>query len=353
MIGNIKDIRETEVKGKNVLLRCDLDVPLKDENGKTVIADDTRLKSWLPTFEYLLSNQANLTIVGHLGRPDGRMEKLSLRPIAEWILSKLELHHELIPSSKNGFDGWKITENLFLLENLRFYKEEEENDKSFAEKLSKGYDLYVNDAFAVCHRNDASIVAITSFLPHFAGLRLQEEIKNLSAVTTNPKRPLVVLIGGAKIETKLPMVEKMHKLADYVLVGGEIAEQDQVLMKVAHEKTEGVKSELIIGDLVPSKNDITEDTIEKFIQAIYQAQTIVWNGPMGFFEEGYDKGTRDIAESISKTSAFTVVGGGDTISFLKEHQLLHKFSFVSMGGGAMLNFLAGETLPGLEALIEN
>ncbi len=352
MIGNIKDIRETDVKGKNVLLRCDLDVPLKEEGDKAVIADDTRLKSWLPTLEYLLSNQANLTIVGHLGRPNGRMENFSLRPVADWLASQLELHNEITPFSKNGFDGWKVEKNVFLLENLRFYKEEEENDKTFAEKLSKGCDLYVNDAFAVSHRNDASVVAITKFLPHFAGIRLQEEIKNLSAVITNPKRPLVVVIGGAKIETKLPMVEKMHKLADYVLVGGEIAEQDQVLMKVAHEKTEGVKSELLIGELLSNRKDITEDTIEKFLQTIYQAQTIVWNGPMGLFEEGFEKGTKDIAEGISKTSAFTVAGGGDTISFLKEHQILHKFAFVSMGGGAMLNFLAGENLPGLEALVD-
>ena len=356
------DIRDADVYKKKVFLRADLDVPLK--NGE--IKDDTRPKTWLPTLEYLLKNQAQVFIAGHLGRPIQQFsifnfqfskenEEFSLKPIAKWLMEKLELHHQLKEVEIEGFKGWEITGNVFLLENLRFYKEEEENDLGFSQKLASLADVYINDAFASSHRAHASIVGITKYLPSYAGLRLEKEVDELSKILNDPKRPLVVIIGGAKIETKLPLVEKMHHFADYVLVGGEIAENDKVLLKVSHENLNpsagGKKSILLVADLTEDNKDVTEKTAENFLQVCQNAGSVVWNGPMGQVEnEKYQMGTEILARGLSKLSSYTIVGGGDTLSFLKEKNLLDKFSFVSTGGGAMLEFLAGVKLPGLEVL---
>jgi phosphoglycerate kinase len=236
------------------------------------------------------------------------------------------------------------------LENLRFYPEEEKNDPQFAKRLASIAQVYVNDAFASSHRAHASIVGVTKFLPAFAGLRLLEEVKVLSQVLENPRRPLGVVIGGAKIETKLPLVEEMHGFADYILVGGEIVENDKAILKVAHERAHG-KSILLMAETLENKQDITLRSVENFLQVLQKAKTIIWNGPLGKIEEqDCQKGTEILAEGIAKIPAFTIVGGGDTIGFLKKKNLLKQFSFVSIGGGAMLEFLAGENLPGLVAL---
>jgi phosphoglycerate kinase len=298
-----------------------------------------------------LEEDATVIIVGHLGRPAGEEAKLSLLPVAQWLKSKFK-----IPNAKarvielSEFAAWEITDKIFLLENIRFYPGEEKNDPQFAKKLAQLAQVFVNDAFASSHRAHASIVGVTKFLPSFAGLRLLEEVKVLSAVLENPKRPLGVVIGGAKIETKLPLVEEMHGFADYVLVGGEIVENDKVILKVAHEKVPG-RSMLLMADTLENKQDITLRSVENFLQVLKNAQTIVWNGPLGEIEiEEYQKGTEILAAGIVKIPAFTIVGGGDTIGFLKKKNLLKQFSFVSTGGGAMLELLAGERLPGLVAL---
>lgn len=351
MLYNLKDIKGVEVKGKKVFLRADVDVPIA--NGK--IADDTRLKAWLPTFEYLLTNGARVFIGGHMGRPKFQSpkenEEFSLKPVAEWLKNQLELHHELKELNLQGLKAWEITEDVFLLENLRFYKEEEENDEEFSKKLASLGEIYVNDAFASSHRVHASIVGITKYLPSFAGLRLLKEVEELSLVLENPKRPLTVMIGGAKIETKLPLVKKMHSFADFVLVGGELSEQDKVLLRVMHEEVDKIKSILLVADLSESRKEITEYSTENFIQIINKSVTVVWNGPMGLVEEEeFAKETRKLARAIAHSSAYTIVGGGDTVAFLQKEKLLDKFSFVSTGGGAMLEFLSGEKLPGLTAL---
>lgn len=347
MFYDLKNIKEADIKKKKIFLRADLDVPIKDGQ----IADDTRLKAWLPTLEYLLINQATVYIGGHLGRPQGADSKFSLKPVALWIKQQLEIHLDLKEITENEFKGWDTNGNVILLENLRFYKEEEENDSNFSQKLASLAEIYVNDAFASSHRAHASIVGITEYLPSYAGLRLEKEVGELSKVLENPQRPLVVIIGGAKIETKLPLVEKMHSFADYVLVGGEIAENDKVLLKVQHEKVEKRKSILLVADLTPDAKDITQKSAENFVQILQGSATIVWNGPMGKTEEKqYQKATEILANAISQNSAYCIVGGGDTLSFLKEKNLLDKFSFVSTGGGAMLEFLAGVKLPGLEVL---
>ncbi|MBI4098254.1 MAG: phosphoglycerate kinase, partial [Candidatus Levybacteria bacterium] len=244
----------------------------------------------------------------------------------------------------------QVGESLLILENIRFFKEEEENNETFSRKLSALGDLYVNDAFASSHRKSASIVGITSFLPSYAGPRLILEAITLSKIIDSPKRPLTIIIGGSKIETKLPLVEKMHHFADYVLVGGEIAEQDKILLRIQHDRKKGKKAILLVADVTPEKDDITQKSLENFIQVIKNSKTVVWNGPMGFLEKGKTFTTFRIAEEISDKVSYSVVGGGDTLSFLSKKNLLDDFTFVSSGGGAMLEFLSGEKLPGLEVL---
>ena len=353
-------LKNTNISGKTVFLRADLDVPLENKisniKDQKLIEDDTRLIAALPTIGYLLKNGAKVIIAGHLGRPQPNNEsgitnqELSLKPVAEWFSKRLNIKYQ--KSKNDSFEGWKIGDKLFLLENLRFYEGEEKNDEEFAKKLAHLADLHVNDAFAMSHRNHASIVGITHFLPHFAGFHLEKEVENLSRAMDDPKRPLVVIIGGKKIETKLPLVEKMHRIADYVLVGGKIAEESQTFLKVRHEKIFGRKSALFVADLTPDGLSITEKSLYNFLDIISLAKTIIWNGAMGFIDEREDQfqATRKIAKAIIKSKAYSVVGGGDTVEFLNRIQLLDKFSFASTGGGAMLAFLSGEKLPGLEAL---
>lgn len=349
---NLSDLKTANIKNKKVFLRLDLDIPLL-KDGK--IEDDTRLKDSLETLDYLLKNGATVFIAGHLGRPKGVDNKLSLLPIASWYAKELRIaKNELQKTKIEDFDGFKISDNLYLLENIRFYKGEEANDSEFSKKLASLADIYINDAFAVSHRNHASIVGVARLLPHFAGFRLRKEVETLSSLLENPKRPLVVIVGGAKIETKLPLVEKMHQFADYVLVGGKIAEETRTLLRVQHEKVPNRKSVLLVADLNSGETDITPKDAENFLQIINLAKTIVWNGPVGK-TEGSEKnleiGTAKLAKGIAQSGAYTVVGGGDTIGYLKKIGLLEKFSFVSTGGGAMLEFLSGEKLPGLQALV--
>ena len=346
---NLPDIRSINISNKKVFLRLDLDAP-RSEHG---ISDTTRIDAGFPTLEYLLNNDCEVIIGSHLGRPEGVDKGLSLAGIGSTLRARLEVSNEQFREENfKGFDAFKIGDKVLLLENLRFYKEEELNDPEFSQKLASLADIYVNEAFAVSHRDHASITGVPKLLPHFAGFRLQKEIEELSKVLDNPTRPLVVVIGGAKIETKLPLVNKMIGFADRVLVGGEIAEEFKI--KNAELRIDGGNVQL--ADLNDEKTDITGESIQKFTEIINSAKTVVWNGPMGEISKEVNKsllsevGTLEIAVAISKSSAHSIVGGGDTIGFLNKQGLLHKFSFVSMGGGAMLAFLSGEKLPGIEAL---
>lgn len=345
MLYNLKKLQDAQVEGKKVLVRVDVDVPV--ENGQ--IQDETRLNAWFPTLEYLLEHGAIVYLIGHMGRPKGEDLKYSLAPVANWISQKLSAQ---ISNEQIGeFKGWKIKEDVYLLENLRFFEEEEKNDSTFAQKLASLGEIFVNDAFASAHRAHASTEGITKFLPSFAGLRIQKEVEELSKVLENPARPLAVIIGGAKIDTKLPLVEKMHSLADLVLVGGEIAENDKILLKVQHESVPDRKSALLVADLNQELKDITSKSSENFLQVLQNAQTIVWNGPMGLVEESpYDLGTKTLADGIAKFPAYKILGGGDTVSCIQKMGVLDTFNFISIGGGAMLEFLAGVRLPGLTAL---
>lgn len=338
----LPDIKAANVQNKKVFLRLDLDVYL--ENGQ--ILDDARLWATYDTVQFLIEQGAKLIMAGHLGRPDGHDEKLSLKPVAQWYERRLNL--SLSESKIGEFNGWSIGGQVSVLENLRFNPGEESNDEQFSKKLASLADIYVNDAFGASHRNHASVTGVPKFLPHYAGLRLQKEVEELLKVLENPARPLVVVIGGEKIETKLPLVEKMLKIADHVLVGGEIAEE----VKSQKLKVKIESSNILIGELNEQGTDINSEDIEKFKNIIKTAKTIVWNGPMGVIqEEETQKGTIEVANSIVQSSAHSIVGGGNTVGFLKNIGLIDKFSFVSTGGGAMLEFLSGEQLPGLEAFL--
>jgi phosphoglycerate kinase len=351
-------LKNADVKSKVVFLRADLDIPLID--GK--ISDDTRLISAIPTIEYLLKQKARIIVGGHLGRPEGVDKSLSLKPIAKWFDLKFKINN-LIPGKRGEFDGWEVGPNIFLLENLRFYTGEEKNDPEFAKGLAGLAEVYVNEAFADSHRSHASIVGVPKYLPHFSGLHLQQEVEVLSKVLENPIRPLVVIIGGAKLETKLPLVESMHRIADYVLVGGKLVEDTKTLLRIQHEKLGGRKSALLIADLNEDQTDVTQKSVENFLQIIGLAKTVIWNGPLGKISDDKTRiavsedGSRKLAQGLVKSNAFTVVGGGDTVGFLEKTCLLDSFAclpknrcFLSTGGGAMLSLLSGEKLPGIEAL---
>jgi len=318
----MKTINDFNVKGKRVLIRCDFNVPLKNKK----IKNDFRIQQALPTINYLIKNKAEVILMSHLGRPEGKtILKLSLGPV-EKRLKELGL------------------KNFVLLENLRFDKREEENNESLAKSLAQKADIYINDAFGVCHRKNASVTAITKFLPAGAGFLLQKEIKVLSNVMKKPARPLMAVIGGAKLKTKARVIDNFLKIADYVLVGGKIAFSPE-LKRIKSPK-------MILSIDTNNKCDIGPKTIKEFSKIIKTGKTILWAGPLGVFERTkYETGTKRIAQEIAKNKkAFKVAGGGDTIAAVFKFNLQNKFDHLSTGGGAMLAFLGREKLPGLQAL---
>lgn len=341
----IKSISDADVKGKKVFIRLDFDVPIK--NGE--IEDDSRLSSGLESVKYLLEKDAVVIAAGHIGRPEEIDEKFSTRIVAKWFQKKL-LTTKITETEFEGLKAYKLNKNLYVIENLRFDKGEEENSDEYSKKLASTAEIYVNEAFGVTHRKHASIYGVAKLLPGFAGYHLMREVKILSKTLENPRRPLTFIIGGAKIETKLPLISKMHRLADFVLVGGELAEQTKILAKEQHARIAGQKAMLLVAELTQDTFDITLTSVKNFEQVIEESGTIVWNGPMGLIEKGYSEATLELAKIIDKKSAYKIIGGGDTIGFLANKKLLDSYDLVSMGGGAMLEFLSGEKLPGLEAL---
>jgi phosphoglycerate kinase len=326
-------------KGKTVLLRVDTDVDLKKENGKFVVDEDYRLKTTLPAIHFLQENGAEkIIMIGHIGRPKGnKVTDLSMAPVADWFSDKFSKNCQLtdIENVKKGKKG------IFLLENIRFYPEEEKNDLNFSKKLSHLADVYINEAFGVSHRDHASIIGITSFLPSFLGLRFEGEIKALSLLLKNATRPLVFVLGGSK-KGKLDYIDFLSSWADQLLIGGMLP------TRISQEKIKTDSKKVIIGRLNKQLKDIDEETISIFKTVLQSAATIVWAGPMGVYEEvGNRKGTEAIAREISKTTSFKVAGGGDTHRVLSWFGLWQGFDFVSVGGGAMLQFLQNKSLTGM------
>ncbi len=347
----MKTIKDFNITGKRVLIRCDFNVPTDDYGN---ILDDFRIQKTLPTLQYAISQKAKIILMTHLGNPDGVVvNNLKLNQIRDRVekllgVTIMKAFDCIGRDVQNQASRLKKGE-ILLLENLRFYKGEKSGDVKFAQQLAKLGDIYVNDAFGDCHRQDASIAQMPQLLPSGAGLLLQSELENLDKVLKNPTHPLVVLVGGIKVETKVKFIENISKIADSVLIGGLIKKE------IIGQKIKFTNPEKIIG---PQSNldalDIGEKTINMFEEKIIGAKTILWNGPFGEFEnKKYKKGTLEIVKSMVESGAYLVAGGGQTIAFLRQEGMLDKFNHVSTGGGAMLSYLAGDILPGIKALNYN
>lgn len=310
----------TILSGTRVFVRADLNVNIR--NGK--ILDTYRLESNLPTLNYIIKKGGLPIIAGHIGQPKGRFDSnLSTQILLPYFERKL---------GKNKFK---------LLENLRFDLREEKNNLKYAQELAQMADVYVNESFDSSHREHASIVGVSVFLPSYAGIRFAKEVEVLEKVLNNPSRPLVTIIGGAKLESKMPAVDNFLKIADKILLGG----------KISQEWNKKVPEKLVLPiDYIATK-DIGIKTRELFAKHIKSAKTILWAGPMGLYQDKrYIKGTKFVAQEIISSGAYSIVGGGDTITCLRHLKLFDKMSFVSTGGGSMLEFLANGTLVGIEAL---
>lgn len=360
----------TNLKGKRVLVRTDFNVPL-GENGIIDENESLRIMAGLKTLQFLSEQGAKVIVVSHIGRDPQE----SLRIVAEYINDEMETSIGFLPEIIGDTVNKVISEledgEILLLENLRSQIGEENNDTQFAEQLASYADMYVNDAFSASHRNHASIVGVPQLLPSYMGLQFASEIEHLNLLR-DPKRPLVVVMGGAKFGTKLDLMNKFLPQVDTIIVGGALANRlykDKGLEIGVSLVDNSGDTNLLINDskiLLPqniiTKNheklvkdvmvdeSILDVNVTEFKEIINQAETILWNGPMGYYEGGYKKGTIDMAHMIAESKATSIVGGGDTVTVLYDENILDKFSFASMAGGAMLDYLVEGTLPGIEAL---
>lgn len=392
---NKKTIEDIDVRGKKVIVRVDFNVPL-DENKK--ITDDKRIVGALPTIKYLIDNGARTILVSHLGRPkNGFEDKYSMKPTAE-RLSELLGREVIMAKDVIGEDAKAKAAALkdgevLMLENVRFHKEEEKNDAAFAKELSTLADIYVNDAFGTAHRAHASTAGLADYLPAVCGYLIQKEIEFMGKALSNPERPFVAILGGAKVSDKIAVIENLIDKVDSLIIGGgmaytflkakgykignSICEDDKIaLAKSLLEKAEkkGVDLMLPIGSIVgkefkndtehkyvPSDDmpdgwmgmDIGSLTVEKFSKVIKKAKTIIWNGPMGVFEfPNFAYGTREIAKAVAESGATSIVGGGDSAAAIEQLGFADKISHISTGGGASLEFLEGKVLPGIAVLMD-
>ena len=388
----LNTIREADLKGKRVLIRVDFNVPLKDG----AVTDNTRIKAALPTIKYILDNGASLVVMTHLGRPKGeKNEKYSLAPVAAEF-SKLLGKDVKLASDVIGDEVKKEVEALkpgdvLLLENVRFYKEEEANDPEFAKTLASYGDIYCNDAFGTAHRAHASTEGVSHYLPSYAGFLIEKEVKFMAPLLENPEKPFVAIIGGSKVSSKITVLESLVRTCDTIVIGGGMAytflkvqghpigkslvEDDYLetassFLKKAEEK--GVKVILPVDHVAAAEfdenaspvavdsvdipadlmgMDIGPKTTALIVEAVKGAKSVVWNGPMGVFEfASFAKGTEEVAKALAASDATTVVGGGDSVAAINKFGLADKISHVSTGGGASLEFLEGKELPGIKAL---
>ena len=391
----MKDLRDLkDLKNKKVLLRLDLNVPLK--NG--VIKDETRINKILPILKFLLKANSKIIIVSHIGRPEGKINpKLSLKPICENLEDKLNQKIKLVSEDfkkiKNTDLFKNLSENILVLENIRFYLEEEKNDLEFAKNLASFADIYINDAFSCSHRAHASVSNITKFLPSYPGLQLSTEIDALQKVTINIKNPITCIIGGSKISTKISIIENLIPKFDNIIIVGGMAnnilsyknfpigksiheENCNDIIKNIFETSKKYSCSIIYPDdvvtgrdfdsqpVVKELNNVQDDdmildigpnTIKKIDTVINSSKTILWNGPAGYFENpNFAVGSYEIAKSIvrkyKENSLYSVAGGGDTIAVLNKINAIDDFNFVSTAGGAFLEYLEGKKLPGISAL---
>jgi triosephosphate isomerase (TIM) len=392
-----KTIEDIVVKGKKVIVRVDFNVPLDKETGQ--ITDDKRIKAALPTITYLVRNHAKVILVSHLGRPKGGYEdKYSMKPAAERLSELLEMPVILASDvvgedAKAKANGLKDGEVL-MLENVRFHKEETKNDPTFARELASLAEVYVNDAFGTAHRAHASTAGLARFLPAVSGYLIQKEIEFLGGALENPKRPFIAILGGAKVSDKIGVIDNLLEKVDLLIIGGgmaytfdaaqgynigaSICESDKIelaksLLEKAKEKNIRILLPLdnviadrfaadaeyktVCCDRIPDGwmgVDIGPKTIELFSDAIRNAGTIVWNGPMGVFEfENFAVGTREIAKAVSQSDAISIIGGGDSAAAIELLGYADEVSHISTGGGASLEYLEGKVLPGIDCLMDN
>jgi phosphoglycerate kinase len=344
----LKTLKDFIFENKRVLVRCDFNVPLDREGN---ILDDFRIKQTLPTIEYLIEKGAKLLLVGHLGRPAGKVvESLRLTPIQNRLMEYLDVSVTKTPDCLGEeIEEW-INEmqpgEILLLENVQFNPGEKKNDPNFAEVLASYADIFILEAFGQAHRNYASIVGIPRHLPSGIGLLFEKEIKVLTDLIKNPKVPLVAIIGGAKVKTKVKLIDKILDKADWVLV-------NTLIKNELKEKNIKLKyPQKIIEPIDETKGkDIGPKTIDLFKEKIAPAKTILWAGPLGKIEERtFQKGSEEIAKAIIESDAFSVAGGGETVEFINKIGLTEKFNHLSTGGGAMLDFIVDGKLVGIEAL---
>lgn len=392
---NKKTVKDIDLKGKKVLVRCDFNVPMDEERN---ITDNTRIMAALPTIKYLLDNNCAIILCSHLGRPKGEFKpEFSLKPVAK-ELSKLLHQDVMMAEDVVGEDATTKAANLqqgqiMLLENVRFHKEETDNDPEFSKKLASMAEVYVNDAFGSAHRAHASTAGVAAYLPAVSGFLIEKELQFLGGAVTNPQRPFVAILGGAKVSDKIGVIDSLLEKVDTLMIGGgmaytffkaqgyevgkSICELDKLdlakdLMEKAKQK--GVKLILPVdtviakepGEDVESKTvkcteipadwegfDIGQETIKIFSEELKNAKTVVWNGPLGLFEfDQFAIGTNEIAKVLAEIDAITIIGGGDSAAAVKKAGLEDKMTHISTGGGASLEFLEGKKLPGIECLMD-
>jgi phosphoglycerate kinase len=388
---NKKTVKDIDLKGKRVIMRVDFNVPMQD--GK--VTDDKRIKASLPTIKYVLDQGASLILMSHLGRPKGGpAPDFSLRPAAEVLSSHLGIPVKMAPDTV-GPEVEAMAKQLkpgevLMLENTRFHKGEEKNDLELAKQMSALADIYVNDAFGSAHRAHSSTEGIAQFLPAVSGILMEQELEYLGRATSNPERPFVAILGGAKISDKIAVVDNLLSQADRVIIGGGMANtflaakgynmQDSLVETASIETARSIldksgdklllpvdaviadkfeadaNMQVVDVDKIPAgwrMMDIGPKTVEAFKTALSDAKLIVWNGPMGVFEmPKFTEGTFAIAKMLADSGATTVIGGGDSASAVKKAGVAKQMTHVSTGGGASLEFLEGKELPGVAALMD-
>ena len=391
---NKKTVKDIELKGKKVLVRCDFNVPMDEEKN---ITDNTRIVAALPTIKYLLENNCAIILYSHLGRPKGEFKpEFSLQPVAK-ELSKLLDKEVIMAKDVVGEDATTKAANLkqgeiLLLENVRFHKEETDNDPEFAKKLADMAEIYVNDAFGAAHRAHASTAGVAAYLPAVSGFLIEKELKFLGNAIANPERPFVAILGGAKVSDKIGVIDSLLEKVDTLMIGGgmaytffkaqgygvgnslcELDKLDLAKSLMEKAKNKGVKlllpvdtkigkefkpdteSKTVAWTDIPDEwegFDIGEKTIEMFSNELKTAKTVIWNGPVGLFEfDQFAIGTNSIAKVLSEIDATTIIGGGDSAAAVKKAGLQDKMTHISTGGGASLEFLEGKKLPGIECLM--
>ena len=390
---NKKTIKDIDLKGKKVFVRCDFNVPMDDDRN---ITDNTRIKAAIPTIKYLIEQNCKIILASHLGRPKGEVKpEFSLKPVAK-ELSKILDKEVIMANDVIGEDATAKATNLkegeiILLENVRFHREETDNDPEFAKKLASMAEIFINDAFGAAHRAHASTAGIADYIPGVSGFLIEKELTVLGNAINNPERPFMAILGGAKVSDKIGVIDSLLDKVDTLMIGGGMAytffkaqgynvgnslcEVDKVnlaLEAMEKAKQKGVKLLLPVDTKVgkefkpdtESKTvawteipddwegfDIGEKTIEMFKEELKNAKTVIWNGPLGLFEfDQFAIGTNSIAKALSELDATTIIGGGDSGAAVEKAGLADKMTHISTGGGASLEFLEGKKLPGIECL---